>query len=145
MIAEGCWMFSATCCCCCGRGTCIQMSHCHCCFPCIPTLVSDITPNSPCVQLESILVRKRCLFLKSLVFKSTSVVQTIKPFQHLENNALRSFLRSNICLPARGGIIMWWNDDNAHSHSCPQEVNHLFVGQCCYCNFTDFNQSASLS
>lgn len=74
VIAEGCWMFSATCCCCCGRGTCIQMSRCHCCFPCIPTLVSDITPNSPCVQLESILLCERCLFLKRLVFKMTYVV-----------------------------------------------------------------------
>lgn len=47
-------------------------------------------------------------------------------------------------LPAWGGIIMWWNDNNTHRHWSPKEVNHLFVGQCCYCNFADFNQSASL-
>ena len=48
-------------------------------------------------------------------------------------------------LPAWGGVIMWWDDNNPHGHRSPQEVNHLFMGQCCYCYLANFNQSASLT
>lgn len=52
--------------------------------------------------------------------------------------------RSLSDLPAWGGVIMWRDDNNTNRHRSPQKVNHLFVRQCCHCNFADFDQSASL-
>lgn len=136
VIAEGCWMFSATCCCCCGRGTCIQMSHCRCCSPCIPTPASDITPSSPCVQVKRALYDRR-----GLPLSEKAGVWDV--FSYLYHQTLYSSY--DICLPARGGVIMRWDDDNTDARGCPQEVNHLFMSQCCYCHFADLDKSASLS
>lgn len=47
-------------------------------------------------------------------------------------------------LPAWSGVIMWRDDNNAHCHRSPQEVNHLLVGQRCNSNLADFHQTTSL-
>lgn len=39
---------------------------------------------------------------------------------------------------------MWRDDNNAHCHRSPQEVNHLLVGQSCNSNLADFHQTTSL-
>lgn len=38
----------------------------------------------------------------------------------LPNNTHIFFCAPTLAVPARGGIIMGWNDDNAHAHSGPQ-------------------------
>lgn len=107
-IVEGCWMFSATCCCCCGRGTCIQMSHCRCCFPCIPTLASDITLSSPWVEIERAFYYRQVLPISAMVgvwhFFCCSVVKPyiICIFQHLPT-----------CGGWRHHVAGWWQ----HAHS----------------------------
>lgn len=46
---------------------------------------------------------------------------------------------AGVCLPARGGVIMRRDDDDADAHGRPQEVNHLFVSQCCYRHFANLH------